>query len=187
MPDDLASFLDELVGASEWDVCLAPPAGAPRFLMRFLSPARGVIYGPGVRLTGHSLERFLELKTGSPRVEAQGPDATKYRLVPIKHTALGWQYRRDLRRLTILDRERRELAVYYNPRIVADQQQEQVDAWVASELEAGETVKPDEPDTRARCSKVVGFEVGRQMLRDARRKFAARGRGRPGNREKPSN
>jgi hypothetical protein len=90
MPDDLASFLDELVGASEWDVCLAPPEGAPRFLMRFLSPARGVIHGPGVRLTGHSLERFLELKTGSPRVEAQGPDTTKYRLVPTKHMALGW-------------------------------------------------------------------------------------------------
>jgi hypothetical protein len=126
------------------------------------------------------------LRAGSPRVEAQRRDTTKYSLVTIEHMALRWQYRRDLRRLAILDREGRELAVYYNPRIVAGRQ-EQVVAWVAAELEAGKTVKPDEPDTRARCSNAIGFEVGRQMLRNACRKFAARGRGRPRNREKPSN
>jgi len=141
---------------------------------------------PEPELTEHSQERVCALRAGSPRVEAQRRDTTKYSLVTIEHMALRWQYRRDLRRLAILDREGRELAVYYNPRIVAGRQ-EQVVAWVAAELEAGKTVKPDEPDTRARCSNAIGFEVGRQMLRNACRKFAARGRGRPRNREKPSN
>ena len=94
--------------------------------------------------------------------------------------ALGWQHRPERRRLRILDREGRELAVYYNPRIVGDPL-ERVSAWVKSELEAGRAVKPGEADARDRCTTAVGFKVSRRMLYESlRQQCAARGRGRPG-------
>ena len=52
--------------------------------------------------------------------------------------------------------------------------------WIRAEQRAGRTVKPDTADARGRCAQAVGFEVDRQMLRDAVQSLAdAPRRGRP--------
>src|SRR5205823_4578423 len=148
---DFESFLDELAGTSEWKVFEAPLEGDPRVWLE--DPQAPQLVGfwgrgskayrptPEPKLTEHSRERLRALRAGSPRVEAYGPDTTKYGLIPPEHMALGWLYCRDRRRLTVLDREGRKMVVYYDTRILTGQQ-ERVDAWVAAELEAGTTVKP---------------------------------------------
>jgi hypothetical protein len=112
--DDLFSLIDKLLGRSDWDVCLLPAEGRPRLLMQF-----GERYAPLVyELTEAAGERLRKLKAGSPRIEARGPQGIAFDLMPLDHQALGWRLHRERRRQGILDRDRVEIAVYYDPRPV---------------------------------------------------------------------
>jgi hypothetical protein len=163
MPEDLFALVSEWFGRSDWDVCLLPPDdGRPRLLMQF-----GERYSPlPYELTEASRESLRRLKAGTPRIEARGAQDMVFDLVPLDHQALGWRLSRNPPRLALLDRDRSVIAVYFDPRPVVTQL-DQVVAWVQAEWAANRVVIPNERADRARCSDAVGFNVTRQMLRNA--------------------
>ena len=71
MATDFGSFLDELVGTSEWDIFEVSPEGDPSFWWWVHAMVAGDPT-PRPELTECPQQRLRALMAGSPRIEAQG-------------------------------------------------------------------------------------------------------------------